>query len=306
MTTIRQRRLCQQLKKYLADNKPMCTAKNVNVCTKKRFLFNIKGKLARVGKCNFQRLNTIYLTENPPLSSILQCLSQTTAGHLGTRQIHNNLRRHFYWPHMALALYSYVKKMWVLTLPKTFLKTPTAGAVMLAKRTYRISGFDHTGLPDKTKARESFCGCDDRPVQQNHKAILTTTVTGLVVAIIILKSWILPHKIPCILLSHKAPQYESKIISVLCALLEIGSVTTMEFHPQSIRPVKLCNKTLVACLCHYIDGRQTDWDVFLQHIIYGYNKQVHCTKGSSVSCFSLFREPLEERPGSSEKYLQSP
>lgn len=37
------------------------------------------------------------------------------------------------------------------------------------------------------------------------------------------------------------------------------------------------NKTLVARRRHYMDHLQTDWNVYMQEMTYGYNTQIHRT-----------------------------
>lgn len=54
-------------------------------------------------------------------------------------------------------------------------------------------------------------------------------------------------------------------------------VEANEYHPQMRKKMKRFNKTVIARLQHYFDKRETDWNLHMQPIVYGYYMQMHRT-----------------------------
>lgn len=115
--------------------------------------------------------------------------------------------------------------------------------------------------------------------------------TVSVVTTVFLEYWIVTYGKSNKILTDKRPQFLSKFSAALCDSMRNRLFTPTEYHLESNGQVEWFNKTLVARLRHYIDENQTDWDLFMQPIAYGYNTQVHCTTRTFPISLIHRREP---------------
>lgn len=118
-------------------------------------------------------------------------------------------------------------------------------------------------------------------------------VTVPIVTAVFLEPWTVPNGILNTILADNGPQFLSTFFAALCVSVVIKLVTITGYHPESRAQVERFNKTLVARWKQYIARHQSDWDLFVQPITYGYNIQVHRTTRASLLSLSFSREPPE-------------
>lgn len=73
------------------------------------------------------------------------------------------------------------------------------------------------------------------------------------------------------------------------------------YHPQTDGQVERFTKRIVALLCHYVAEHQTDWDHFVQPLMYANNVQVHRWTGTTQ--FSIVFSRRQPGPGVSDQPL---
>lgn len=72
-------------------------------------------------------------------------------------------------------------------------------------------------------------------------------------------------------MTNNVSQFVTKFFAALCVSIYTKLLTTTEYHSQATKQTKRFNKTLVARLLHYFGERQSNWDLYVQPVVYGYN-----------------------------------
>jgi hypothetical protein len=101
--------------------------------------------------------------------------------------------------------------------------------------------------------------------------------------------------------------FESKLFTELCELLDIDKTRTTPWRPQSDGMVERYNRTLETLLRQVVDEEQTDWDAYLPFVCMAYRSTVHDSTGQTPNMMMLGRELpmpthlLVQTPGQEER-----
>lgn len=94
-------------------------------------------------------------------------------------------------------------------------------------------------------------------------------------------------------LKDNSSQFSSTFFETLCNHLGKNHLTTTSYHPQCNGLVERYNETIASRLCQYLASHQRDLGLFVQHLTYVYNAQVH--RSTNTTPFSLLL--LRQTPG---------
>ena len=78
------------------------------------------------------------------------------------------------------------------------------------------------------------------------------------------------HSCPHTLLSDRGSQFMSKLMSEIYTIMNIKKLNTSSYRPQTDGLVERFNGTLAQSLTMYCNNNQTDWDQYLQGVLFGY------------------------------------
>ena len=95
---------------------------------------------------------------------------------------------------------------------------------------------------------------------------------------------------PGVIHSDQGKQFEGKVFTEMCKLLDIKKTRTTPYHPQSDGMVERFNKTLLTMLRSFVDENQDDWDELLPYVLMAYRAVEHETTCSSPNYLMLGRE----------------
>ena len=87
--------------------------------------------------------------------------------------------------------------------------------------------------------------------------------------------------VPSRLHSDQGKQFESKVISAICQLLQIDKSRTTLYHPQSDGLVERFNHTLTDMLATTAKEHPFEWERHLQKVCFAYNTSVHASTGQT-------------------------
>ena len=93
------------------------------------------------------------------------------------------------------------------------------------------------------------------------------------------RGWIKRYGYPQEIHSDQGCQFESQVFQEMCKLLEINKTRTTAYHPQSDGMIERMTRTVKDILSKYISVNQTDWDKFVDSVVFAYNSTVHDTTG---------------------------
>ena len=96
--------------------------------------------------------------------------------------------------------------------------------------------------------------------------------------------------VPYAIHSDQGKQFEGKVFTEMCKLLNIKKTRTTPYHPQSDGMVERFNKTLLAMLRTLVDDNQLNWDELLPYVLMAYRSVQHETTGCTPNYLMLGRE----------------
>ena len=85
----------------------------------------------------------------------------------------------------------------------------------------------------------------------------------------------IPEQLP----SNQGKQFESKLISTICKLLQVKKSQTTPYHPQSNRLVERFNRTVSNMLASTVKENPFEWESHLRKVCLAYTTSVHATTG---------------------------
>jgi len=91
------------------------------------------------------------------------------------------------------------------------------------------------------------------------------------------EGFICQHGIPKSIVTDCGTKFLSRIFKECCKLLQIETMNTTPYHPQSNGSLERSHRTLAEYLRHYVDKNQTDWDEYVTYAMFVYNTTIHTT-----------------------------
>ena len=217
--------------------------------------------------------------------------NHTTASHRGVNKTLGAIRARYYWPGLTFQVKKWVrvchdcgaKKNWgkkrrsplqqyVVGAPMERLAMDILGPLPL---TPRGNKFVLVVTDYFTKWTESYA-------IPNQEA---TTVAEKLVS-----EFVCRFGVPREIHSDQGTNFESKVMTEVCKLLDIEKTRTTPLHPQSDGQVERYNRTLIEMLRGKLRDNQEDWDLQLQPCMMAYRSSVHESTGETPNMLMLGRE----------------
>ncbi len=208
------------------------------------------------------------------------------AGHPGGRRLYYNLRRHMYWPSMAVDCYAVVRKC----------STCAKNRIKLRQRSNPLRLFPPAGplesvaidifgpLLKTARGNQYLLMITDR-YSKLTKSVPMKTMSAEAVAITFTNEWALTYGPPADILADNGGCFTSKFFTSVCQTLNVRNKFTTTYHPQTNGQVERYNRTLKAMLKSYLDDHPHDWDLYARTLTYAYNCQPHTS--TSLAPFEL-------------------
>ena len=109
--------------------------------------------------------------------------------------------------------------------------------------------------------------------------------------------------------SDQGRQFESRLITEICKLLQIKKTRTTPYHPQSDGLVERFNRTLLAMLATCAKDNPLDWEKHLRKVVMAYNTSVQASTGYTPFFLMFGRQariPVDVLYGAPNNTTQSP
>jgi transposase InsO family protein len=90
--------------------------------------------------------------------------------------------------------------------------------------------------------------------------------------------WVAIFGVPLILLTDNGPQFASKFLKQVSAVLGVHQIFTSAYHPSTNGQVERFNLTVVSMLSHYV-GQGIHWYLLIGPCLAAYNSTVHSSTG---------------------------
>ena len=215
------------------------------------------------------------------------------AAHPGGRKLYQRLRRHFYWPAMAMDAYATVRKCVTCARNRIKLrKHASALKLFPAKAPLDQIAIDILGeLIQTPRGNKYLLVMTDRYTKLT-KVVALRGITAEIVAEAFVKHWILNYGAPQHVLSDNGPQFTARFFRETCRILGANNWYTTTYHPRTNGQVERYNSTIVRALRHYISDHPREWDLYVDALTYAYNCQPHSS--TKIAPFELV---LSNPPG---------
>jgi hypothetical protein len=222
------------------------------------------------------RTEILYSNHNEPL-----------AGHLGFAKCFKKISQRYYWDGLRRDVEKYIKGCPDCQARKGHVGLKPPG--LLQPIEIPSHPFEKIGIDLLGPFRRSVRGKTMIVVATDYATRWVTAAalrdgTAKQVAQFLVDFVITKHGAPRYLLSDRGTVFRSELVTSL--LKEMGTVSlfTTSYHPQTNGLTERFNKTLADMLSLFTNTKQTDWCLYIQHLVFAYN----CAPQESTQ-FSPFR-----------------
>ena len=207
-----------------------------------------------------------------------------TAGHVGVSKTQQALGQQYFWPGMNKMVAEYVTSCGTCQKYKTHQTQPYGLLQPLDVPTHNwesISMDFLTHLPHTPRNNTAIYIVVDRLSKQAHFIPTKDDADAPTTARLFLDQVFRLHGIPKSIVSDRDPKFTSTFWSTLMALLGTQLKMSSARHPETDGQTERTIRTLEQILRHYINLKQTDWDLHVAAAEFAYNSAVHSSTGLS-------------------------
>ena len=226
-------------------------------------------------------------------AEFLQCLhDDPTAGHQGTERTLAWARSRFFWPSLRDDVTTYCRSCTSCQQRNNRTVAQSGQLEPITSSTpSEISGMDIlTSLPVTTSGnRHIFVKTDY--FTKYVELFALSDLEARSIAAKLQKSALLfgpPKRI----ISDLGSQFTSHVVSAFRALYGIKHTPTTAYHQQANGLTERFNATMCKMLTHYVNDKQSDWDLHLDAVASAYNASVHSSTGVSPFKLLFGRDPV--------------
>ena len=212
------------------------------------------------------------------------------SAHRRFRKMYNTLKRNYFWPGMymdtrrflrnclecARSKANKIKPHWSLNPIKAGYPNHYVAIDILGPLT--LTEFGNKYILVMTDLFSKWVEAVPLPNQE------ADTVTKAFVI-----EWVCRAGTPTYLLSDRGANFLSKTMLSSLKLLDIFKINTTAYTPHTNGQTERFNGTLCEMLTHYVNHKQTDWDIWIPYCLFAYRSSIHSTTGESPFYLHLGR-----------------
>jgi len=246
-----------------------------------------------------------------PQEKIAKVLHEThdaaTAGHLGVKKTLARVGAEYFWPNWRRDVKAYVRSCAKCQAYKVS-QTKPAGKMYFRRPQgpWYVVSADLVGpLPRSQRGQRFLLVVQDTFSKWTELVSLPSATAHNVVTR--LKSILLRHGAPDVLITDNGTQFVSKVVRELAAEWGVTLQTTAPYSPQS-NPVERQNRVVKTMIAQFVKDNHKTWDNHLCEFQYALNSAVHDSTGFSPAmlCFGRELKPPRALRGSSVEVTDSP
>ncbi|XP_051500808.1 uncharacterized protein LOC127409893 [Myxocyprinus asiaticus] len=236
------------------------------------------------------------------------------AGHLGERKTLNHLIARFYWPGIGGDV-----RRWCAACRECQLVNPLATPkaplrpLPLIKVPFGRIGMDLVGPLERSARGHRFVLVLVDYATRYPEAMPLRNISAHSVAEALFKI-ISRVGIPKEILTDQGTTFMSQTLRELYELLNIKSIRTSVYHPQTDGLVERFNKTLKNMICKFVHDDARNWDKWLNPLLFAVREVPQASTGFSPfdllygrhprGVLDVLREAWEEEPSNSKNEIQ--
>ncbi len=208
------------------------------------------------------------------------------AGHPGGKKMIGMIRRHFYWPSLAVDCYAVVRKCPSCAKNRLKLRRNTSKLSLFPpKGPLESVSIDIFGELHRTARGNQYLLMVTDRFSKLTKSIPLKGVSAAEVATAFVNEWVFNFGPPTSLLADNGKCFTSRFFQSICKILNIRNQFTTTYHPQANGQVERFNRTLKSSIKAYLEDHPNDWDLFTGALTFAYNCQPH--SATAIAPFEL-------------------
>lgn len=212
-----------------------------------------------------------------------------TAGHLGVKKTLARVGAEYFWPNWRRDVKSYVRSCAPCQAYKVAQAKP-AGKMYFRQPQgpWYVVSADLVGpLPRSQRGQRFLLVVQDTFSKWTELAPLPSATANNVVSR--LKSLLLRHGAPDVLITDNGTQFVSNLVRDLAAEWGVNLQTTAPYSPQS-NPVERQNRVVKTMIAQFVKNKHKTWDNHLCEFQYALNTAVHDSTGFTPARLCFGRE----------------
>ena len=191
------------------------------------------------------------------------------AGHPGGRKLYRKIRKHFYWPTLAVDCYAVVRNCPECARNRIKLRKNVGDLTLFpANAPLESVCIDLLGELTRTPRGNKYLLVI---VDRFTKLVRTVPLKGISaseVARAFVTHWVFSYGPPADLIADNGRQFTSRFFLDVCRILNVHNAFTTTYYPQTNGQVERFNRTILSALRTYIGDHPKDWDLYSPCLLY--------------------------------------
>jgi hypothetical protein len=263
---------------------------------------NIVCKLITPSRNSKRKIEVIYVP-----SSMIQALLQAchddpmTGAHFSFDRTYNKLKCLYWWPDMKSAIKSYITSC-LLCKQYNIRRHKTHGylrPISPPEGPFQLIGIDYCGPLTRTPQENQYVLIITDYFTRHVTAVALPNCTAEITAQTLFNEYFCKYGVPAVILSDQGSHFRNQLMENIKLLIGYNHIYSTPYHPQTNAIVERFNATFVPQISKLQDTEHSNWDEYLQAVVFAYNTGIH--KSTRYSPYELLygrapRLPITTRP----------
>ncbi|CAF1310430.1 unnamed protein product [Adineta ricciae] len=203
------------------------------------------------------------------------------SGHFGVGRTLHKVRTKFWWPNMRQSIEQYISSC-ILCSQFNIVRSKPEGHLRSFEppaEVFQVMHMDFWGpVPTSSQGNRYVIVLTDN-LSKYVMARATPDNTAITTAEFIVNDFILVHGAPERIITDNGVHFNNKLMETIAQSMNINHAFSAVYHPATNGQVERFNATFCTQLAKYYNENTSDWDEYLQSIVYAYNTGIHSTTG---------------------------
>ena len=212
------------------------------------------------------------------------------AAHFGFNKTADKIRRRYFWPGMLVDIQNWINTCIICQQDKGTLAQKAPLFPIATGEPWEQLHCDVVGPFPVTESGNRYVVVFIERLTAWPEAFSVPSTEAHIIAELLLQEVIFRFGVPRCFITDQGSNFLSKLMTEVCALLQIKKINTSPYHPQSNEIVERLNGTLVKGISHFVASRQTDWDRYLPAVLFAYRTSINASRKESPYFLNFGRE----------------
>jgi transposase InsO family protein len=192
-----------------------------------------------------------------------------TGGHFGKEKVLDKLRERYWWPLMYKQVAAHCTACSTCATGKGRVGKAPHANIPLPEHPWELIGIDFVGPLPLSKGGNTYIIVISDYLSRWVEAYAAPTATAEDAARALHKA-VTRHGFPKRLLSDRGSHFLNEVIECWTRIGGVGHTVTPAYRPQTNGLTERCNGTIKRILKMYTNEHQTDWDEYLDGVLFAY------------------------------------